>query len=134
MVECRKTTDCRRKVARPESDKTQSLALAQLTQILERNTVVNMTRRRFAAGAACAAMAIRSQISKGEPTMKETTLAPLPYADDALAPAVSAKTVSFHYGKHHAGYVKTLRFGGHQAPATRQQNLWIPDAIDRFLL
>jgi len=40
--------------------------------------------------------------------MNEITLAPLPYADDALAPTVSAKTVSFHYGKHHAGYVKTL--------------------------
>ena len=38
----------------------------------------------------------------------EITLAPLPYADDALAPAISAKTISFHYGKHHAGYVKTL--------------------------
>ena len=39
--------------------------------------------------------------------MKEIALAPLPYADDALAPTVSAKTISFHYGKHHAGYVKT---------------------------
>jgi len=36
------------------------------------------------------------------------TLAPLPYADNALEPAISAKTISFHYGKHHAGYVKTL--------------------------
>lgn len=40
--------------------------------------------------------------------MNEITLPPLPYADDALAPAISAKTISFHYGKHHAGYVKTL--------------------------
>ena len=40
--------------------------------------------------------------------MKEITLAPLPYADDALAQTISAKTISFHYGKHHAGYVKTL--------------------------
>ena len=40
--------------------------------------------------------------------MKEISLAPLPYADDALAPTISAKTISFHYGKHHAGYVKTL--------------------------
>ena len=40
--------------------------------------------------------------------MKEITLAPLSYADDALASTVSAKTMSFHYGKHHAGYVKTL--------------------------
>ena len=40
--------------------------------------------------------------------MKEITLEALPYAEDALAPTISAKTISFHYGKHHAGYVKTL--------------------------
>ena len=32
----------------------------------------------------------------------------LPYADDALAPHVSAETISFHYGKHHAAYVNNL--------------------------
>ena len=67
-----------------------------------------ITRREFVAGAACAALALHSQILKGDSSMKEITLAPLPYADDALAPTVSAKTISFHYGKHHAGYVKTL--------------------------
>jgi Fe-Mn family superoxide dismutase len=36
------------------------------------------------------------------------TLAPLPYADDALAPVISADTVRVHYGKHHRGYVNTL--------------------------
>jgi len=35
-------------------------------------------------------------------------LPPLPYAEDALDPIVSAKTVGFHYGKHHQGYVDTL--------------------------
>ena len=35
-------------------------------------------------------------------------LAPLPYADDALAPVISAHTIGFHYGKHHKGYVDTL--------------------------
>lgn len=35
-------------------------------------------------------------------------LSPLPYAEDALAPTISANTISFHYGKHHAAYVKTL--------------------------
>jgi Fe-Mn family superoxide dismutase len=35
-------------------------------------------------------------------------LSPLPWADDALAPTISANTISFHYGKHHAAYVKTL--------------------------
>ena len=69
---------------------------------------MSITRRQFVAGAACAALALHSRILKGEPAMKEITLAPLPYADDALAPTVTAKTISFHYGKHHAGYVKTL--------------------------
>ena len=36
------------------------------------------------------------------------TLPKLPYADDALAPVISANTISFHYGKHHATYVKVL--------------------------
>ena len=29
----------------------------------------------------------------------------LPYAPDALAPHISENTISFHYGKHHQGYV-----------------------------
>ncbi|MBI9087265.1 MAG: superoxide dismutase [Desulfobacterales bacterium] len=33
------------------------------------------------------------------------TQAPLPYAEDALTPTISAMTLRFHYGKHHAGYV-----------------------------
>jgi len=32
-------------------------------------------------------------------------LPPLPYAEDALEPYISARTISFHYGKHHNGYV-----------------------------
>ena len=32
----------------------------------------------------------------------------LPYAENALEPHISAKTMSFHYGKHHAGYVSKL--------------------------
>jgi Fe-Mn family superoxide dismutase len=36
------------------------------------------------------------------------TLPPLPYKEDALAPAMSANTLSFHYGKHHKAYVDNL--------------------------
>src|SRR5512141_2867743 len=35
-------------------------------------------------------------------------LAPLPYAENALEPVITAKTLSFHYGKHHKGYVDNL--------------------------
>jgi Fe-Mn family superoxide dismutase len=36
------------------------------------------------------------------------TLPQLPFAEDALAPVISAKTLSFHHGKHHKGYVEKL--------------------------
>ena len=36
------------------------------------------------------------------------TLPPLPYAEDALAPVISERTISFHHGKHHKAYVDTL--------------------------
>lgn len=39
---------------------------------------------------------------------KTHDLPPLPYADDALAPVISATTIGFHYGKHHQGYVTNL--------------------------
>jgi superoxide dismutase, Fe-Mn family len=32
----------------------------------------------------------------------------LPYAESALEPVVSAKTISFHYGKHHKAYADKL--------------------------
>ena len=36
------------------------------------------------------------------------TLPALPYAQDALAPHISAETFEYHYGKHHAAYVTNL--------------------------
>lgn len=36
-------------------------------------------------------------------------LDPLPYAKDALAPHISAETLSFHYDKHHTGYMSNLK-------------------------
>ncbi len=36
------------------------------------------------------------------------SLPALPYPDDALAPTISASTISFHYGKHHKAYVDNL--------------------------
>jgi len=43
--------------------------------------------------------------SGGSPTF---TLPALPYAQDALEPYISARTMSFHYGKHHQAYVDGL--------------------------
>jgi len=39
---------------------------------------------------------------------KPFELSPLPYDESALAPAISARTVEFHYRKHHKTYVETL--------------------------
>ncbi len=36
------------------------------------------------------------------------TLPALPYAEDALEPVYSARTLSFHHGKHHKAYVDNL--------------------------
>ena len=44
-------------------------------------------------------------LDKGKPAF---TLPKLPYAEDALAPVISANTISFHYGKHHKAYVDKL--------------------------
>ena len=32
----------------------------------------------------------------------------LPYANDALEPAISARTIEFHYGKHEKAYIDNL--------------------------
>jgi Fe-Mn family superoxide dismutase len=47
----------------------------------------------------------------GIATIEKATLhvlPPLPYSENALEPAISANTISLHYGKHHRGYVDTL--------------------------
>ena len=71
-----------------------------------------VTRREFsvlAGFAACTVAARAGSARKGkDKAMNEITVRPLPFADEALAPAISARTLSYHYGKHHAGYVKTL--------------------------
>jgi len=41
-----------------------------------------------------------------EKTAGPFQLPPLPWAENALEPVISAKTISFHHGKHHAAYVK----------------------------
>jgi len=40
--------------------------------------------------------------------MKNVGFPALPYAENALDPVVSARTVSFHYGKHHRAYVDNV--------------------------
>jgi Fe-Mn family superoxide dismutase len=75
------------------------------------------TRRDFVMGAvgvglgAAALGASAGQAPSGQPAVAAPAptgpivLPPLPYADSALAPSISAETISFHYGKHHKAYV-----------------------------
>ena len=45
----------------------------------------------------------------GKPAPKGPfALPPLPWAENALEPHISAKTIEFHYGKHHRTYVEKL--------------------------
>ena len=68
------------------------------------------TRRRLL-GAALAAGALAS-IFPGRRASAQPAgpfaLPPLPYPEDALAPAISSRTIGFHYGKHHRAYVDNL--------------------------
>lgn len=43
-----------------------------------------------------------------ETLAKPFTLMPLPFAETALEPLISARTLRFHHGKHHQTYVDTL--------------------------
>ena len=47
-------------------------------------------------------------LSETDQVASPHALPPLPYAENALEPVISAKTIDFHYGKHHKGYVDNL--------------------------
>jgi len=60
------------------------------------------------------------------------TLPGLPYKTDALEPYISKRTLEFHYGKHHRGYVdKTLelvkdtKLAGLSFKDIMKKDLWI---------
>src|SRR5579872_5719287 len=79
---------------------------------------MEVTRRSFfklgiaATAATLAPRLLAAAESASTPTTQEApmtfTLPDLPYAQDALEPHISAKTLSFHYGKHHQAYVTNL--------------------------
>ena len=70
----------------------------------------DISRRTFVTMAAAGAMAGRAaaQQDAGASKVAPIVLPALPFEQDALAPVISAQTLSFHYGKHHQGYVNTL--------------------------
>ncbi len=56
----------------------------------------------------------------------EHKLPPLPYDKNALEPKISAETLDFHYGKHHATYVTNLN---KLIPGTEFANMSLEDII-----
>jgi len=76
---------------------------------------MNEARRSFLASAGAttlAALASKTlaQNMKATPERKvmPIELPKLPFEDNALAPAISSDTISYHYGKHHRAYVDNL--------------------------
>jgi len=51
------------------------------------------------------------------------TLAPLPYAYDALEPAIDKETMTFHHDKHHQAYVDNLNKFVDATPAAQGKSL-----------
>ena len=47
-------------------------------------------------------------LSRSVQAASPLALPPLPYAENALEPVITAETIGFHYGKHHKGYVDKL--------------------------
>ena len=58
--------------------------------------------------------------------MSKFTLSPLPWDEAALEPVVSAKTIGFHYGKHHKAYVDTLNT---LVPGTRYADMKLEQIV-----
>jgi Fe-Mn family superoxide dismutase len=85
-------------------------------QITRRNTL--------ALGAAAAVSAFyKPSIARAAVPFEQP---PLPYAEDALAPQISARTVGLHYGKHHKGYFDKLN---QLAPGTPYAEMELQDVV-----
>ena len=75
-------------------------------EMAERISVLN--RREFILASAGGALLMAMGGFPGQARAAALVLPPLPYGDDALAPVISANTISFHYAKHHKGYLDNL--------------------------
>jgi Fe-Mn family superoxide dismutase len=91
-------------------------------------SVVNRREFFISVGAAGAAFAMACNNNDDSFAVEEpgegVELPALPYEPGALAPYISEKTMSFHYGKHHQGYVnktKTMIAGTEFEKASLQE-------------
>ena len=73
------------------------------------NAASNPSRRSFLFAATGVAMTVAiGGLPRQGFAAAALSLPSLPYGENALEPVISAKTISFHYGKHHKGYVDNL--------------------------
>jgi Fe-Mn family superoxide dismutase len=76
--------------------------------------MITNSRRDFIQGLAIAGGAAlvtgSARATEATPAIDRSLLVqpPLPFAQNALEPLISARTVDFHYNKHHAGYFANL--------------------------
>lgn len=73
------------------------------------NSLTVFDRRSFlVASAGAAAWLAMNGISRTAHAAAPHVLPPLPYAENALEPVITANTIRFHYGKHHKAYADNL--------------------------
>ena len=60
--------------------------------------------------------------------MTQHKLPELPYSNNALEPHISAETLDYHYGKHHASYVEKLN---KQIPGTEFESATLEEIIHK---
>jgi len=73
------------------------------------NSSTVLDRRNFLiASAGTAAWLAMGGLSRSAHAAAPYVLPPLPYAENALEPVITARTIGFHYGKHHKAYVDNL--------------------------
>jgi Fe-Mn family superoxide dismutase len=73
------------------------------------NSPTGLGRRSFLiASAGTVASLAMGGLSRTAQAASPHVLPPLPYADNALEPIITANTIGFHYGRHHKGYLDNL--------------------------
>jgi Fe-Mn family superoxide dismutase len=81
------------------------------------------SRRQFVKFSTLAAAATMLPSSAMAQTPAAFSLAPLPYAFNALEPHIDARTMEIHHGKHHAAYVAGLNAALEKAPELKGKSL-----------
>jgi Fe-Mn family superoxide dismutase len=74
----------------------------------EHSRTCGMTRRKFLTATSGAALLLALGGLRGTAWAAPFELPPLPWAENALEPVISARTIGFHRGKHHQGYLNNL--------------------------